>query len=271
MPENGTAYPFSGQVVLVTGASRGIGRAAALAFASQGAAVAVHYRSSGSAAVETVGTIEKQGGRAIPVRADLCDLTECQNLVDTVENKLGPLRVLVNNAGYMRQQPFLEVTPNDFDIQFGINLRGPYFLSQIAARRMAARNTGCIIFISSILARLAIPNSSAYMANKGAVESLVRSLSVDLQPYKIRVNGIAPGLVRTEMLLDSFENSAEENRVRQYIPSGRFAEPEEIARVITFLASDTASYINGAIIPVDSAMSILEPGPPLNPSPDPAA
>lgn len=267
MPENGIALPFSGRVVLVTGASRGIGRAAAFAFAAQGAAVAVHYRSSGSAAVETVGTIEKQGGRALPVRADLCDLAECQGLVEAVENKLGPLHVLVNNAGYIRQRPFLQASPEDFDAQLGVNLRGPYFLSQLAARRMAARKTGCILFVSSILARLAIPNSSAYMASKGAVESLVRSLAVDLQPYNIRVNAVAPGLVRTEMLLESFEDKAEEERIRRYIPSGRFAEPEEIARLIAFLASDAAAYVNGAVIPIDSALSILEAGPPLNPAP----
>ncbi len=256
---------FSGRVVLITGASRGIGRAAAFAFASQGAAVAVHYHNNGSAAVETAGAIEKQGGHAIPVRADLCDLKDCRVLVASVEKRLGPLQILVNNAGASHHQPFLQVTEADFDAQLGAILRGPYFLTQAAARSMADRKSGCIIFLSSILARLAIPNASVYMAAKGAVESLVRSLAIDLQPYHIRVNGVSPGLVRTDMLLDSFKDSAEENRVRQHIPSGRFAEPEEIARVITFLASDNASYINGAVIPVDSAYSVIESGPPLNP------
>jgi len=268
MSEARTALPFTGRVVLVTGASRGIGRATALAFAAQGAAVAVHYRGNGSGAIETVGAIEKNGGRALPVRADLCDLRDSRNLIETIENKLGPIHTLVNNAGHTLRRSFLEVSPEEFDELIGINLRGPYFLSQIAAQRMATRKEGCILFISSILARMAIPQRSAYCAAKGALESLARALAIDLLPYHIRVNTIAPGLVRTDMLLDSFEDRQEERRIQQYIPTGRFGDPEEIARVATFLASDAASYINGALIPVDSALSILEPGPPLNPPED---
>ncbi|MCC6147080.1 MAG: SDR family oxidoreductase [Anaerolineaceae bacterium] len=263
----GAERPFENRVVLVTGASRGIGQAAALAFAAQGAALAVHYRSNGSGAIATVGAIEKAGGSALPVRADLCDLKDSENLIETVENKLGPIHVLVNNAGLSLRRTFLDTTPQEFDELLGINLRGPYFLSQMAARHMTARKQGCILFISSILARLAIPQRSAYCAAKGALESLTRALAIDLLPYHIRVNAIAPGLVRTDMLLDSFEDAAEEARVRGYVPSGRFGEPEELARVITFLASDAASYINGALIPVDSALGILEAGPPLNPPP----
>ncbi|NPV77891.1 MAG: SDR family oxidoreductase, partial [Anaerolineae bacterium] len=250
MSEARTALPFADRVVLVTGASRGIGRATALAFAAQGAAVAVHYRGNGSGAIETVGAIEKNGGRALPVRADLCDLRDCSSLIKTVENKLGPIHTLVNNAGYTLRRSFLEVSPEDFDELIGINLRGPYFLSQLAAQRMATRNEGCILFISSILARMAIPQRSAYCAAKGALESLARALAIDLLPYHIRVNTIAPGLIRTDMLLESFEDREEERRIRQYIPAGRFGDPEEIARVATFLASDAASYINGALIPV---------------------
>lgn len=272
MGETRTVSPFSGRVVLVTGASRGIGRATALAFASQGAAVAVHYRGNGSGAVETVGAIEKNGGRALPVRADLCDLRDNRSLIETVENKLGPIHTLVNNAGHTLRRSFLEVNPEEFDELIGINLRGPYFLSQLAAQRMAARKEGCILFISSILARMAIPQRSAYCAAKGALESLARALAIDLLPYHIRVNTIAPGLVQTDMLVDSFENHQEEHQIRQYLPAGRFGNPEEIAQVATFLASDAASYINGAVIPVDSALSILEPGPPLNPLPtDPSS
>lgn len=265
MTEYGKILPFSGKVVIVTGGSGGIGRATALAFADQGAAIAVHYRKNGRSALDTVAAIEKQGGRAIPVQADLCDLDECRSLIKTVEDKLGAIHILVNNAGLMTQKSFLEMTPEDFDLQTGINLRGPYFLSQMAARSMIAHGGGNIVFISSILAQLVIPECSVYIADKGGIESLARSLAVELHPYNIRVNTVAPGLVRTDMLMESFSDKTRENLALRYIPSGRFAEPEEIAQVVLFLASDSASYINGAVIPVDSAMSILEPGPPLHP------
>lgn len=254
---------FSGQVVLVTGASRGIGRATAEQFHLRGASVAVNYCRDAAGASQTVEAIQKSGGTALPIQADVAVPGDCERLVATVEGELGPIQVLVNNAAVFQRIPFLELTLEEFDRLMTANLRGVFYLSQLAARKMAVRGRGCIIHISSILAREAILERAAYCASKGALESLTRAMAVDLSRYNIRVNAIAPGLIETGGLLDSFRDGEEAANVRQYIPGGRFGSPEEIAQAVVFLSSDAASYINGAVIPVDSAMSIIEPGPPI--------
>jgi NAD(P)-dependent dehydrogenase (short-subunit alcohol dehydrogenase family) len=253
---------FIGQVVLVTGASRGIGKATAEMFANQGAVVVVNYHSDAQGADQTVAAIQNNGGRALAVQADLALPTDCERMVETVETELGPIQVLVNNAAAFQRIHFLEVTLEEFDRLLATNLRGVYYLSQLTARKMASRRKGCIVHISSILAHLAIPERTVYAATKGAIESLTRAMALDLARYHIRVNAVAPGLIQTEALISSFQGTDEEANVRRYIPSQRFGRPEEIAQVVVFLASEAASYINGALIAVDSAMSVMEPGPP---------
>ncbi len=253
---------FTGQIVLVTGASRGIGKATAELFANQGAVVAVNYRSDALGADQTVAAIRKTGGQALAVQADLAIPADCERMVEMVEAELGPIDVLVNNAAAFQRTHFLEVTLEEFDRLLATNLRGAFYLSQLIARRMAPRRRGSIVHISSILARLAIPERTVYAATKGAIESLTRAMALDLARYHIRVNTVAPGLIQTEALISSFDGTDEETNVRRYIPSQRFGRPEEIARVVVFLASEAASYINGALIAVDSAMSVMEPGPP---------
>jgi NAD(P)-dependent dehydrogenase (short-subunit alcohol dehydrogenase family) len=253
---------FTGQVVLVTGASRGIGRATAEQFANRGAVVAVNYRSDAQGADQTVAAIQNSGGRALAVQADVAVPADCERMVEVVEGELGPIDVLVNNAAAFQRTPFLEVSLEEFDRLQATNLRGAFYLSQLAARGMAARRKGCIVHISSILARQTIPERTVYAATKGAIESLMRAMALDLARYNIRVNAVAPGLIGTEALISSFHGTEEEAKVRRYVPSQRFGQPEEIAQVVVFLASDAASYINGALIAVDSAMSVMEPGPP---------
>jgi NAD(P)-dependent dehydrogenase (short-subunit alcohol dehydrogenase family) len=257
-----TQPSFTGQVVLVTGASRGIGRATAELFAAQGALVAVNYRSDARGAEQTVAAIQDNGGRALAIQADVALPEDCERLVETVEAGLGPIHALVNNAAAFQRTPFLEVTPDELDRLLATNLRGVYTLSQLTARKMASRRRGSIVHISSILARQAIPGRTVYAATKGALESLTRAMALDLARYHIRVNAVAPGLIETESLISSFHGNDEEASVRRYIPSQRFGRPEEVAQVIVFLASEAASYINGALIAVDSAMSVMEPGPP---------
>jgi NAD(P)-dependent dehydrogenase (short-subunit alcohol dehydrogenase family) len=183
-------------------------------------------------------------------------------MVEMVEGGLGPIDVLINNAAAFQRAHFLEVSLEEFDRLFATNLRGVFYLSQLTARRMASRRKGCIVHISSILARQAIPERTVYIATKGAIESLTRAMALDLARFNIRVNAVAPGLIQTEALISSFHGSDEEAKVRRYIPGQRFGQPEEIAQVVVFLASEAASYINGALIAVDSAMSVMEPGPP---------
>jgi len=253
--------PFQDQVVLVTGASRGIGRATALAFAAQGTHVAVNYRGDEAGAQDTIATILAAGGRATLARADVSQPVEVARLVNEIEERLGAIEVLVNNAGTVNRQSFLDVSLEAWDAVFATNVRGVFYLSQLVARRMAPRGRGTIIHVSSILARQTIRGRTAYAASKGALESLTRAMALDLAPYGIRVNAVAPGLIRTEMLLDAMPDPAFQEELQRYIPFGRFGSPEEMADAIVFLASPAARYITGVLLPVDAGLRVLEAGP----------
>jgi NAD(P)-dependent dehydrogenase (short-subunit alcohol dehydrogenase family) len=252
---------FQDQVVLVTGASRGIGRATARAFAAEGAHVAVNYRSDETGAQATLAEITARGGRASLARADISQPAEVARMVAEIEDAAGAIEVLVNNAGVVNRQPFLEVSLEELDAVFATNLRGVFCLSQLVARRMAGRGRGAIIHVSSILAQQTIPGRTAYAASKGAVESLTRAMALDLAPYGIRVNAVAPGLIRTEMLLDAVPDPGFQEELQRYIPFGRFGHPEEMADAIVFLASPAARYLTGVLLPVDAGLRVLEAGP----------
>jgi len=251
---------FEGQVVIVTGASQGIGQATAIAFAQEGAHVIINYFSSEAGAQETLTAVESTGGQGTTVRANVGNLDDCRQLLEAAE-AIGPVSVLVNNAAGFNRAPFLEVDVAEFDRVWNINVRGVYCLSQLAARQMAERRHGAIIHVSSILAKLAVPQRTVYCASKGAIEALTRAMALDLAPYNVRVNAVSPGLVETKAMMAGFPTEERLNSVRQHIPSNRFGEPEELAQAILFLASQEASYINGIVLPVDSALSAREAGP----------
>ncbi len=248
-------------VALVTGASRGIGRATALAFAREGAHVIVNFRKDAAGAQDTVARIGQAGGHATALQADISVIADLERMVSHVEDNIGPIAVLVNNAGAVDRTPFLDVTLDQLDEVLQANVRGVYYLSQLVARRMAVRRKGAIIHVTSILAQQTIPGRTAYAASKGALESLTRAMALDLAPYQIRVNAVAPGLIRTEMLLSGLPGEAFIEDLQHFIPFKRFGEPEELANVIVFLASPAASYISGALIPVDAGLRVLEAGP----------
>lgn len=254
--------PFAGRVVLVTGASRGIGAATAVAFAAGGAGVALNYRSDHTGAAATLETITAGGGRGVLVQADVGVPEEAVRLVDETTAALGPIDVLVNNAAAFDRSSFLDVTLEDFDRSWTTNVRGLFHISQLVARSMADRGRGVIVHLSSILARLAVPARTAYCTTKGAVESLTRAMAIDLAPRGIRVNAVAPGLISTEALLAGMPDPELQAAIQRYVPGGRFGRPEEIAAVVTFLASDEAHYVNGAVIPVDAGLGGREAGPP---------
>ena len=251
---------FDNQVALVTGASRGIGRATAVALAREAAWVGVNYHSDEAGAQATVAQIEAEGGRAWLLRADIGQLDEIERLVEQAERTIGPIQILVNNAAAFNRDPFLDVTTEELDRVLGTNVRGLFHLSQQTARRMARRQRGCIIHVSSIGAQLAVMSRTAYLASKGASESLTRAMALDLAPYNIRVNAVVPGLIRTEGLLAGMPDPSRQAALQAYIPMQRFGEPDEVAEVILFLASSAARYVNGALIPVDGAMGAREAG-----------
>jgi NAD(P)-dependent dehydrogenase (short-subunit alcohol dehydrogenase family) len=251
---------FAGQTVIVTGASQGIGQATAIAFAREGAQVIINYHHSQAGAQETLTAIEADGGQGVIVQADVADLAGCRRLLAAAE-AVGPVSVLVNNAAGFNRAPFLEVDIAEFDRVWHINVRGVFYLSQLVGRKMAERQQGSIIHVSSILAQLAVPQRSAYCASKGAIEALTRAMALDLAPYNVRVNAVSPGLIETKAMQAGFPTAAWLDRMRRHIPSQRFGHPEELAQAILFLASAEASYINGIVLPVDSALSGREAGP----------
>lgn len=255
------SYPeFQDQVVIVTGASKGIGQATAIAFAREGARVMVNYLSDEAGANATLAHIQAAGGQARLAQADVGAPADAERLAADAE-AWGPVRALVNNAAAFNRNTFLEVALEEFDRVWAANARGVFYLSQCVARGMAERRRGSIVHVSSILARQLIEGRAAYAASKGAVESLTLAMALDLAPFQIRVNAVVPGLIQTEALLAGFRDPERLASVARYIPAGRLGDPAEMAEAILFLASDKASYINGALIPVDGGLGAREAGP----------
>jgi NAD(P)-dependent dehydrogenase (short-subunit alcohol dehydrogenase family) len=252
---------FEDQLILVTGASRGIGRATAIAFAQAKATVIINYRADQSGAEDTRNVITAAGGQALLWQADVGRPADLEAMISGVESSAGSIDVLVNNAAAFNNDPFLDVTLEEFDRLWFTNTCGLFFLSQLVARSMVNRNSGCIIHVSSILAQQVIPGRSAYITSKGGVESLTRAMALELAQYHIRVNTVVPGLVATKALRSASNSSEDTEALKRTIPMGRFGQPEEAANVILFLASPKASYITGALIPVDGGLAILEAGP----------
>jgi NAD(P)-dependent dehydrogenase (short-subunit alcohol dehydrogenase family) len=242
---------LSGKIVLVTGAQQGIGRAIAVRSATAGADIAVNWLDDERAGNGVADEIRANGRRAITVRADMGRLADIEAMVAAVEEGLGPIDVLVNNAGVFPRVPFLELRESDWDFVLGVNLKGTCFCAQVVAKRMiAAGRPGAIINLTSGAAYRGSPRGTHYCASKGGVVSLTRQMALELAPHRIRVNAIAPGL--TDTAQPRYGSSEEEIAVMaQMIPLGRIAQPEDIARTAVFLASDEACFTTGQILHVN--------------------
>lgn len=244
---------LSGRVALVTGASRGIGRAIALALAEAGAAVAVNYKENRGLAEEVVREIEQGGSRAVAWRADVGDANQVKVMVEEISSHFGRLDILINNAGIIRDLLLLEMEEGDWDEVLQTNSSGVYRCSKAVLKGMIMKRWGRIINLSSLAAARGGRGQSNYAASKGAVSAFTRSLAAEVGPKGITVNAIAPGLIATEMSQGVVPFS--DQLVRERIALRRLGSPKDVAPLAVFLCSEAASYITGQVITVDGGMS----------------
>ena len=247
---------FDGRIALVTGASRGIGKATAIKLATEGADVAVHYVKSAAGAEAVCAQVRESGQRAIPVQADIADRASVNEMVAHATAELGPIDLLVNNAGDVGNIDFDELTPEHWDRIVAINLTGPFNVIWAVKAGMIQRKFGRIVNVSSIAGLAPRPNQFAYAAAKAGVISLTKSACEPLAPHNIRINSVAPGAISTDMIREVAPAMLE--TLRSTTPLGRFGEPEEMANVIVFLLSEEASYVTGSTI-VASGGRVLIP------------
>ena len=242
---------LTGKVVLVTGAQQGIGAAMVRDFSAAGADVAINWLDDEIAAQHVAEEVGARGRRAFLVQADVSRLEQVQAMVSAVRDRLGAIDILVNNAGVFPRVPFLEMTEHDWDQVLDVNLKGSCFCAQYVAKAMvAAGRQGAIINIASGAALRGSPRGVHYVASKGGVLSLTRAMALELAPYRIRVNAIAPGL--TDTAQPRYGSSEAEIAVMaQAIPLGRMAQPEDIARAAVFLASADAGFVTGQTLHVN--------------------
>ncbi len=245
-----TTKKFSGKVAVVTGASKGIGAEIARQLAAEGANVVVNYASSKSGAEKVVADITNAGGKAVAVQGDVSKQADIETLFSETKKAFGRLDVLVNNAGVYAFGSLESVTAEEYHRQYGLNVLGLLLTTREAAKHFDDKG-GSIVNIGSVVGKAAIPNSSIYSSTKAAVDSITRTLSVELGPKKIRVNALNPGMVETEGTT-SAGITDEDSEFRKFIvqttPLGRIGRVDDIAPVALFLASDDAKWVTGETI-----------------------
>ena len=245
---------LEGKVALVTGASSGIGKAIALEMGQQGARVAVNYVGRANNASQVASAIERDNGEAVIIQADVSKRQDVERMVAETVSKLGPIDVLVNNAGIEHEDPFLQKTEDEWDRVIAVNLKGPFLCAQSAARLMVKNGKGTIINISSVHEDLPFPGYAAYCAAKGGLRMLCRDLALELARYKINVVNVAPGAIATPINQRTMEDPEKMMALQREIPLRRMGQPDEVAKLVCYLASDDASYITGTTIVIDGGL-----------------
>jgi len=237
------------KVALVTGASRGLGKAIALQLAAEGAQVTVNYMKSADQAEGVVKEIISRGGSAAAMQADITSLAEVEKMVDSLYEQFGRIDILVNNAGVTKDELLISMTPEDWDSVIKTNLGGLFNCTKAVAKYMMVQKSGRIINISSVAGERGGRGQSNYAASKGGINAFTRSVAMELAPKKITVNAVAPGVVETEMSSTVIRRA--KDIILDAVALKRLGQPEEIAKVVAFLASDDSSYITGEVIRVD--------------------
>ncbi len=246
---------LEGRVALVTGGSRGIGRAIALQLARNGAAVMVNYNSSPQAAEQVVQQITAAGGKAMALQADVSQFEAAQNLVQQTIQQLGGLDILVNNAGIIRDNLIMMLKEDDWDAVMDTNLKSTFNCSKAAVRHMMRKRYGRIISITSVAGQMGNPGQTNYSASKAGQIGFTKALAREVASRNITVNAIAPGFVDTEILANIPAEAME--MIDKMTPLGRKGKPEEIAYAVAFLASNQAAYITGQILAVDGGLAMM--------------
>ena len=247
--------PLKDRVAVVTGGSRGIGRAIALELAARGAAIVVNYHKSPEAADEVVKQIVEAGGKAAAFQADVSDFKQAESLIKFAIETFGDLRILVNNAGITKDTLIMMMSEADWDAVINTNLKSTFNCSKAAVKHMLRKRAGRILNIASVAGQMGNAGQVNYSASKGGQIAFTKSLAREVAARNITVNAIAPGFVDTEILADMSPDTLE--AMLKLVPLARKAKPEEIAYAAAFLASDQAAYITGQVLGVDGGMAMM--------------
>jgi glucose 1-dehydrogenase len=243
------------KVAIVTGGDSGIGRAIVLALAQAGAAVTINYHRNQEAAAEVKQRVEQAGGRALAVQGDVARVADLQQLIDQTIQAFGRLDIMVNNAGMETRTSVLESSEREFDLVIGVNLKGAFFGTQLAAKQMIKQGSGGrIITISSVHEDWPMPGNTPYCCAKGGVRMLTRTAGVELAPHGITVVGVGPGAVATPINQGTLDDPEKKAALERAIPLGRIAQPEEIANLVVWLASDQSAYVTSTTYFIDGAI-----------------
>jgi 3-oxoacyl-[acyl-carrier protein] reductase len=254
---------LDGLTALVTGGSRGIGRAVSLALAGEGAAVAVNYRSGKEQASEVCDAIRAAGGTCAAIQGDVSDYDQATSVVQQTISELGGLSILVNNAGISKDALIYNMQPNDWLDVMRVNFGGVFNCTKASMAHFMGQRSGSIINVSSVMADRGWTGESNYAASKGAINSFTRCSAVELARFGVRVNAVLPGFAITELVGGLIEKDGGKG-IRKQIPTKRFADVDEVARVITFLSGPDSSYMTGSMVVVDGgAACVLGVGAPL--------